>query len=121
MYPFFEVLLKQIIYQFQDISYLYCFCSKKYDGGMSQTGWPVNFYYDNGQLQEMSTGYEISNATSREDYRAFSSQNTTNYQFQGNFQLLSLFKNIYFQLNPIYLFHIPGFFGHPTIYVPTYF
>ena len=52
---------------------------------MSQTGWPVNFYYDNGQAQEMSGGYEISNATSREDYRAFSSHTSTNYQFQGKY------------------------------------
>ena len=56
---------------------------------MNQAGWPANFYYDNGHhVQDMSSstaGYEISNSTSREDYRGFSSNTSANYHLQGNF------------------------------------
>ena len=62
---------------------------QKYDSTMNQAGWPANFYYDNGHhLQDTSSstvGYEISNSTSREDYRGFSSNTSANYHLQGNF------------------------------------
>ena len=62
---------------------------QKYDSTMNQAGWPTNFYYDNGHhVQDMSSstpGYEISNSTSREDYRGFSSNTSANYHLQGIF------------------------------------
>ena len=56
---------------------------------MNQTGWAVNFYYDNAgghNVQEMTgatAGYELGNDTSREDYRGFSSNTSSNYHLQG--------------------------------------
>ena len=62
---------------------------QKYDSGMNQAGWAVNFYYDNAgghNVQEMTgstTGYELGTDTSREDYRGFSTQTSSNYHLQG--------------------------------------
>ena len=65
---------------------------------MNQAGWPTNFYYDNGHhVQDMSSstpGYEISNSTSREDYRGFSSNTSANYHLQGNFIIILQRQNI---------------------------
>ena len=65
---------------------------QKYDSTINPTAWPANFYYDNvHNIQDMSsstTGYEISNGTSREDYRGFSSHTSPNYHLQGKIILI---------------------------------